>query len=72
MGCVDGITARDFPDQGAYYGKRVGVCFHYDTSAQVMDTVVRDDTTEPGEMIIKLDDGRYVRSVECMWQPARP
>lgn len=69
MGCVSAITHDTFPEQGRYYRKRVRVCFHYDTSNTVLGTVVRDDAEAPGEMIIMLDDGRYVRSVECMYSP---
>lgn len=57
----------NFPKQGAYVGRRVRVCFDFDTSEQVAGTVVRDDAEEPGELIIKLDNGRYVRSVECQY-----
>jgi hypothetical protein len=63
----DSITFDRFPKQGAYVGRRVRVCFDYDTSKQVTGTVVREDVEEPGEMIIKLDNGRYVRSVECQY-----
>lgn len=67
MGLVQNITADTFPRQGSFAGRRVRVCFHYDTSREVLGTVVRCDAEEPGEMIIKLDDGRYVRSVECQY-----
>ncbi len=29
--------------------------------------IVRDDKEEPGEKIIKLDDGRYVLATECQY-----
>lgn len=68
MGCVKEIDAENFPKQGSFWGRRVIVCFHYDTSKTVMGTVVREDTEAPGLMIIKLDDGRHVLSTECQYQ----
>ncbi|MGN0329581.1 MAG: hypothetical protein ACI4D4_11460 [Lachnospira sp.] len=75
MGCVKTITHNSFPkqkDKDYKYpqyavGARVKVCFHYDTSHYCMGTVIRDDVEEPFEMLIKLDDGRYVRGVECQF-----
>lgn len=69
MGCVDTIDAAKFPKQGAWVGMQVRVCFHYDTARTMPGLVVRDDAEEPGLMIIKLDDGRYVLSTECQWRP---
>ena len=48
-------------------GARVKVCFHYDTSKYCMGTLVRSDLEEPFETIIRLDDGRYLRAVECQY-----
>ena len=48
-------------------GARVKVCFHYDTSKYCMGTIVRSDIEEPFEEIIRLDDGRFVRTVECQY-----
>ena len=75
MGCVENIAYDRFPkqkDKNYKYpefavGARVEVCFHYDTRKKCMGTVVRDDLEEPFETIIKLDDGRYVRAVECQF-----
>lgn len=75
MGCVETIAYDKFPKQAdeTYeypqyaVGSRVEVCFHYDTSRTRMGTVVREDLEEPFETIIKLDDGRYVRGVECQF-----
>lgn len=58
-------TAGRFPKQSEWVGMRVEVCFHYDTSRTVGGTVVRDDREPPHEMLIQLDDGPVVRSVEC-------
>lgn len=69
MGCTKEIDAEHFPKQGRYLGKRVRVCFNYDTSRTLLGLVVRDDAEEPGRMIIKLDDGRHVLSTECQYQP---
>lgn len=69
MGCHDNIRHDKFPKQGRHAGKRVNVCFHYDTTKTLLGAVVRDDAESPGELIIRLDDGRFVRSVECMYSP---
>lgn len=66
MGIRKNIGYDTFPKQGNV-GKRVRVCFNYDTSRIIRRTIVRDDAEEPWELIIKLDDGRYVRAVECMY-----
>ena len=71
MGDHANIDKTKFPKQGAYKDSRVRVCFHYDSNAVVGGVVVRDDAEEPGQMIIKLDDGRHVLSTECMWSPDR-
>lgn len=79
MGCVENIAYDRFPkqkDKNYKYpqfvvGARVEVCFHFDTSKKCMGTVVRDDLEEPFETIIKLDDGRYVRAVECQFSYVR-
>lgn len=69
MGTAPNIAHDRFPKQGQYVGRLVKVCFNYDTSHVIEGTVVRDDTEEPGELIIQLDDGRFVRAKECMWSP---
>lgn len=69
MGVVKGISYDKFPAQGDYLGKRVKVCFEYDTSKVMEGEVVRDDKEAPGRLIIRLDDGRYVLSTECMYSP---
>lgn len=71
MGIHENINFDSFPKQGKLVGKRVRVCFNYDTSRIIRGTIVRDDLEEPGELIIKLDDGRYVRAVECMYSYER-
>lgn len=75
MGCIDTITYEKFPkqkDENYKYpkfkvGSRVKVCYHYDTSKCHYGTIVRDDLEEPFETIIKLDNGRYLRAVECQF-----
>lgn len=73
MGCVNTITYDNFPKQAdenyAYpkVGKRVEVCYHYDTSKCHYGVIVRDDIEEPFETIIKLDNERYVRGCECQY-----
>ena len=75
MGCIDTITYDKFPkqkDEKYKYpefkvGSRVEVCYHFDTSKYHYGTIVRDDLEEPFETIIKLDNGRYLRAVECQY-----
>jgi hypothetical protein len=67
MGAHQNIAIDKFPKQGRELNRRVRVCFNYDTSRQVGGVVVRDDSEEPGRMIIRLDDGRFVLSTECQW-----
>ena len=74
MGCIKTISYYNFPKQAdssykyPHLGKRVEVCYHFDTSQTHMGTIVRDDIEEPWETIIALDNGRYVRGVECQYQ----
>lgn len=67
MGCVKTITAYGFPKQSEYVNRRCKVCFHYDTSKWIKGTVIRDDREEPYETLIRLDDGRTMRAVECQY-----
>lgn len=67
MGSVQNIGMHCFPAQGSYLGRRVRVCFHYDTEVTIGGEVVRDDVDAPYALIIKLDDGRYVLATECMY-----
>lgn len=69
MGCEKTIGAERWPQQGAYWGNQVRVCFDYDMTRTFLGLVVRDDAEEPGRMIIKLEDGRHLLSTECQWQP---
>ena len=69
MGSVETIDASKFPKQGRDLNKTVKVCFNYDLSRQLSGVVVRDDAEEPFQTIIKLDDGRYVLTTECMYSP---
>lgn len=73
MGCVKTIDYNNFPkqkDDNYKYpsiGKKVRVCYHYNTNYYHYGIIVRDDIDEPFETIIKLDNGRYVRGVECQY-----
>lgn len=77
MGCINTITYHHFPKQNdsscefPSIGKRVEVCYHYNTKYTHMGTIIRDDREEPYETIIKLDNGRYVRGVECQYSFVR-
>lgn len=73
MGCVKNISFEKFPKQAdknykyPQLGKRVKVCYHYDTSKFHLGTIVRDDIEEPYETIIQLDNGRFLRATECQY-----
>jgi hypothetical protein len=67
MGVVENISYDKFPGQAEDKGRRVKVCFNYDSSKVIGGVIVRDDLEKPGLMIIRLDDNRYVLSTECMY-----
>lgn len=73
MGCVSTISYYNFPKQydSSYkynhLGKRVEVCYHYDTNKKHTGVIVRDDREEPWQTIIYLDNGRYVLATECQY-----
>jgi len=62
------ISFERFPKQGSFLLREVLVCFDYDTSRTLKGLVVREDAEEPGRMIIKLENGRYVLSTECQYR----
>jgi hypothetical protein len=67
MGVHENIGSKNFPKQGAFLGKQARVCFAYQTDKTIPGTIVRHDEEEPFEIIIALEDGRYVRAVECQY-----
>jgi len=68
MGCVKTVGFDYFPKQGTFLGKKVNVCFLYDTSRTIEGKIIRDDMEEPFITIIKLADGRHVLATECQYQ----
>jgi hypothetical protein len=68
MGTSPHIDTDKFPAQASRVGRKVNVCFHYDTSRPICGVVVRDDISEPFVGIIRLDDGRHVLMTECQFQ----
>jgi hypothetical protein len=71
VGCHASISATKFPKQGSLLGVRVAVVFHY-AKPELGGVIVRDDMEEPYETIVRLDDGRHVRSVECQYAEGEP
>lgn len=67
MGTHPNIDLDKFPKQGRLFGKKVQVCFHYNSSDTVNGKVVRDDAEDPFVTIIKLSDGRFVLDSECQY-----
>ena len=70
MGYVDSIRHDSFPAQHyrSREGRRVYVCFHFDTAHKLPGVVVREDIAPPFVTIIRLDDGRHVLASECQYQ----
>jgi hypothetical protein len=68
MGVVENVDYDKFPKQGRDLHCRAKVFFRYQDKT-VFGTIVRDDCEEPGLIILKLDDGRYILSTECQYQP---
>lgn len=67
MGCHKNIGFDAFPKQGKFLGRLVDVCFDYDTSKVIRGKIVRDDSEEPGTLLIELVDGRFVNATECQY-----
>lgn len=67
MGAVQNIAYDKYPKQGDWLGKKVVVCFWYDTQHPLNGLIIREDKEEPWETIILLEDGRILRSTECMY-----
>jgi len=68
MGIENNISLDNFPEQGAWLNRKVKVCFNYDTSKTILGTIIREDVSGAGLMIINLDNGRTVMSTECQYQ----
>ena len=68
MGRHPNIGYGKWPRQGHHLGQPVEVLFNHGGES-LMGMCVRDDVDPPYEMIIKLDDGRHVRSAECQYRP---
>lgn len=71
MGVHANIAADRFPKQGSFLGKRVLVCFNYDTTREFPGVCLRDDNEEPFRTVFSLDDGRIVLATECQYQPEK-
>lgn len=67
MGVVRTIGIAKWPIQGKWLDKRVAVCFNYDTDETIDGTIIRDDMEQPYETLIRMDNGRVVRSCECQF-----
>lgn len=68
MGCTDNISYEEFPKQSVHVGQKVEVCYNFDTKKTHSGEIVRDDMENPFVTIIKLDNGRYLRSTECQYR----
>lgn len=67
MRVIDTISYDSFPKQGGFVGKRVEVCYNFDTTKVHYGTIVRADIEYPFRTIIKLDNGNYILDVECQY-----
>ncbi len=63
------ISSDRYPKQGSYLNKRVGVIFNFEMECEIEGEVIRDDIEHPWSMIIKLDNGWVVSSIECQYRP---
>lgn len=49
-----------------WYGRRVMVCFDYDTAHAQPGTIAADEPTMP--TVIVLDTGEFVLGTQCQWR----
>lgn len=71
MGSHKNISATSFPEQHSNVGRKVRVCYNYDTSAPNVEdgVIVRDDVEEPFVTIIHVPSKKkFVLSTECQYQ----
>lgn len=76
MGVVRNVGTNTFPKQYlagdktfAGIGRKVTVCFGYDTQNSLEGVIIRDDKEYPYRTIIRLADGRVVLASECQFKP---
>lgn len=67
MGAIKEIDINKYPEQTSLVGKKVNICFHYNTDAMIEGICVREDVGNPYVMIFMLSDGRFVLSTECQY-----
>ncbi len=67
MGVHHNIGFEKMPKQGSFLGKRVKVCFNYNSEQWIGGIIVRDDAEDPGIQIITLDDKRVLLTTECQY-----
>jgi len=67
MGNIPEITFDKYPEQGANVGRRVVVCYQYDTDNSHEGVCIRDDCSHPFTTIFQLDNKRVVLSTECQY-----
>jgi hypothetical protein len=67
MGVVADITFESKPKQGSLVGRRVDVCYNYDTTKTEAGTLIRDDRVT----IIMLDSGFPILDTECQYSLIR-
>lgn len=67
MGVHPNVGVNDFPKQGDWLNKEAKVMFNFDSSTMLRGVIVRDDMEEPFLTLIKLEDGRVIRSAECQY-----
>lgn len=72
MGVVETIGIDKFPQQSESVGKKIKVCFNYDTSRYLEALIIRDDIGEPGVTLLLLEDGRVIDATECQYQFPSP
>ena len=68
MGSHKNVSYHKFPKQSNYLYGKTKVCFNYNAEV-IKGVIVRDDMEDPFVTIIKLEDGRHILGIECMYSP---
>lgn len=74
MGIENKIDINNFPKQYSVkesstggIGRKVEVCFNYQSDKIIEGVIIRDDCEVPYRKIIRLNDGRVILATECQY-----
>lgn len=75
MGIQKRIDIKNFPKQHLVkeslmggIGRKVEVCFYYNSANTIHGVIIRDDKELPFRTIIRLCDGRIILATECQYR----